>query len=76
VTKVISQASIQHRKKYILKTYELKKPKKQKHLILNKKYIKKYMRNFCTLAVYLHLDNIRQGIYKQASLKKYCIGKK
>ena len=37
---------------------------------------KKYMPNFCILAVYLHLDNIRQGIYKQASLKKYCIGKK
>ena len=34
------------------------------------------MPNFCTLAVYLHLDNIPQGIYKQASLKKYCIGKK
>jgi hypothetical protein len=28
---------------------------------------------FCTLAVCLYLDNIRQGIYKYASLKKYCI---
>ena len=25
---------------------------------------KKYMPNFCILAVYLHLDNIRQGIYE------------
>ena len=33
------------------------------------------MPNFCTLAVYLHLDNIRQGIYKYASLKQYCIRK-
>jgi hypothetical protein len=41
------------------------------HLIWNKKYLKiKYMPNFCTLSVYLHLDNI-----PQASLKKYCIGK-
>jgi hypothetical protein len=54
---------------YILKTYKLKK-QKQKHLIWNKKYKKKYMPNFCTLAVYFQLDNIRQGI---ASLTKYCI---
>jgi hypothetical protein len=34
------------------------------HLIW--KILKKYMPNFCTLAVYFQLDNIRQGI---ASLK-------
>jgi hypothetical protein len=27
-------------------------------------YEEKYMPNFCILAVYLHLDNIRQGIYE------------
>jgi hypothetical protein len=31
---------------------------------IQKKYSEKYMPNFCTLAVYLHLDNIYQGIYK------------
>jgi hypothetical protein len=69
VTKVTSRTSIQHKKIYILKTYKLKK-QKQKHLIWNKKYKKKYMPNFCTLAVYFQLDNIRQEI---VSLKKFCI---
>ena len=60
VTKVTSRTSIQHKKIYILKTYKLKK-QKQKHLIWNKNYKKKYMPNFCTLAVYLSIRQYSPG---------------